>query len=695
MSGKRAPKPRSVHTDKVVQFEIGAEINTHWFKYITQYPRSDRARSIRRQKEERTDEKITRAEVPILAKTFEKDHSAGAINTKALAIAIRIALDRKMNDNEYGMLVENKTFVHWSKMLAAYVRHEKIIHSADGSISIEELAVYELFIRQLCHSYYDRTDMQGLFGKYTADHILIPSSFRRYGQLIPFYMPLALVLVYNDKNRFEMAIVRSGEYMVSILPNISDYESFPSGKDDSNQFVSWPEFTEIRQQYATRVLYNLEDIVMIHLRAVSGQSGNPDLRTGVKLTREYIKAHPNYSFLVHATVRNAMTPIEKHNLKPMGRRDGDTRPTHFVPYNYLATDPEQLRFQTDVIIVYSGYSLCNCNDVAVAANGYHDKDGIPLSAAIFAYDLFNQCFWYSSFNRRYYAPVIQLYEYMTTPRSNAREGTEHYADLFQYMRIYCEFKWMTMEDHSRGRRVGSFESYRQKLETALRDPIHIEHWKEVTKHPTPPQPQRQPPPKAQPTQRVNLLDLAHQVSESADEKPPVKPKQMPINVPKQTPEPPPKPARPAPSPPSQTPQREMPKELAKAQETFPNTGKSPHEAKGSRGVSLTPGYPTSTVNAPVGQHKRRRITDKEEFRTRAKTKTEKQATALAEQSSHLQRIQKRKSQRRTRSQRLRQHHGVPHWTHTQKSQRRKERRRKEKLIRRSKKVMMKKKTSHM
>ena len=211
VSGKKAPKPRSVHADKVVQFEIGTEINTHWFKYITQHPRSDLARGIRKQPEERTDRKITRAEVPILAQTFEKDHSTGAINTKALAIAIRIALDRKMNDSEYQMLTENRTFTHWSKMLAAYLRHEKITHSADGSISIEELAVYDPFIRQLCHSYFDHTDMQGLFGKYTADHILIPNSFRRYGQLIPFYMPLALVLVYNDKNRFEMAIVRSAD----------------------------------------------------------------------------------------------------------------------------------------------------------------------------------------------------------------------------------------------------------------------------------------------------------------------------------------------------------------------------------------------------------------------------------------------------------------------------------------------------
>ena len=289
VSGQKAPRPRSVHADKVVQFEIGTEINTHWMKYITQYPRSERAKGIRKTAEERTGKKVTRAEVPILAQTFEKNHSTGAINTKALAIAIRIALDRKMNDPdpEYQMLTENRTFTHWSKMLAAYLRHQKITHSADGSISIEELAVYDLFIRQLCHSYFDHSDTQGLFGKYTADHILIPNSFRRYGQLIPFYMPLALVLVYNDKGRFEMAVVRSAEYRVmSTLPNLHEYESFPSWRDDANQIIGWPENTELRKQFAEEVMYSLEDIVMIHLRAVSGQSANPDLRTGVKLTRE-------------------------------------------------------------------------------------------------------------------------------------------------------------------------------------------------------------------------------------------------------------------------------------------------------------------------------------------------------------------------------------------------------------------------
>ena len=640
VAGKKAPKPRSVHTDKVTQFEIGKDINTHWMKYITRLPRSEGAKNIRRTPEERTGEKVKREDVPVLAQTFEKNHLTGAINTKALAIAIQIALERRMNDHEYKILTENRTFVHWSKMLAAYLRHEKITHSADGSISIEELAVYDPFIRQLCHSYFDHPDNQGIFGKYTADHILIPNSFRRYGQLVPFYMPLALVLAYNDKGRFEMAVVRSAEYRVSTLPDLHEYEHFPSWRDDLGQIIDWPEYDVLRKQFVERVLYSLEDIVMIHLRAVSGQSANQDLRTGIPLTREYIQANPKYAFVVHATVQQAMPSIEKNNLRPMGRRDSDTRPTNFVPYVSLANDPESLRFQTDVIIVYSGYALCNCNEVTVTSNGYvnlHDKEGIPLGSAIFAYDLYRKRFWYSDYKQKYYAPIPQIYEHMVTPKSQAKTGSGHFADLYQYMRIYCEFKWMVMEDHSKGMLVGRFETYKQKVADALKNQEHIDHWKRVTAHPDPPRPKQRPQPKTSPSQpKINLLDLAHQASESADEQQtPVRPKLMPTQ-PQQTQMPPPKPVRPAPSPPStpahpktqpqpkesskNTPQREMPKALARQTETS------------RKGVSLTSGYTTSTVSIPQGRHKRRRIPDREEHIQSAPKKRETHASSLAGES---------------------------------------------------------------
>ena len=622
VAGRKAPRARSVHTDKVVQFEIGKEINTHWMKYITRLPRSEGAKNIRRTPEEKTGEKVKREDVPVLAQTFEKNHVTGAINTKALAIAIHIALERQMNDREYRILTENRTFLHWSKMLAAYLRHEKITHSADGSISLEELAAYDPFIRQLCHSYFDHPDHQGIFGKYTADHILIPNSFRRYGQLVPFYMPLALVLVFNDKGRFEMAVVRSAEYRVSTLPNLHEYEHFPSWRDDLGQIIDWPEYDVLRKKFAERVLYSLEDIVMIHLRAVSGQSANSELRTGVPLTREYIQKNPKYAFVVHATVNSAMPLIEKNNLRPMGRRDSDTRPTNFVPYISLANDPESLRFQTDVIIVYSGYALCNCKEVTVTSNGYvnlHDKDGIPLGTALFAYDLYRKRFWYSDYRQKYYAPIPQIYEQMVTPKSQAKTGSGHFSDLYQYMRIYCEFKWMCMEDHAKGRLVDRFVTYREKLAEVLQDQEHIDHWKRVTAHPDPPRPQRTQPKTSSSQPKINLLDLAHQASESADEQQtPVRPKSMPTQ-PKKTPMPPPKPVRPAPTPPSTpaqpkdtpqaTPHREMPKSLAKAAE---NTGKSPYQSPMMKGVSFTPGFTTSTVSVPLGRHKKRRITDRDE-----------------------------------------------------------------------------------
>ena len=648
VTGKKAPRPRSVHADKVVQFEIGKEINTHWMKYITQYPRSELAKDIRKKAEERTG-KIKREDVPVLAETFAKNHLTGAINTKALAIAIKIALSRKMRDREYQMLLDNRTFTHWSKMLAAYLRHEKITHSADGSISLEELAVYDPFIRQLCHTYYDHSDAQGLFGRYTADHILIPASFRRYGQLIPFYMPLALVLVYNDKGRFEMAVVRSAEYRVSTLPNLHEYENFPPWRDDSGQAIPWSEYEELQRQFDERVMYSLEDIVMIHLRAVSGQS--PGIKTGTPLTKEFIRENPKYTFLVHATVRSAMPSIEKNNLQPMGRRDGDTRPTHFVPFQFLANDPESLRYQTDVIIVYSGYTLCNCKEIYVTSNGYvnlHDKDGVSLSIALLAYDIYNHNYWFSNFKQKYYAPITQYHELMITPRSQVPTEKQHYPDLYQYMRIYCEFKWMVMEDHSRGRYVGRFETYKSKIADALKNKEHIDHWKRVTAHPDPPRPPRRTSQTTSRESNINLLDLAHQVSESADEKQtPVKPKSMPAQ-PKQTPMPPPKPDRPAPSPPStpaqpktqpqpketprNTPQREMPKALAKASE---NSGKSPYQTPMMRGVSFTPGYSTSTVSVPLGRHKKRRTTDRDDSTQPAPRKKETPAQALAGESINI------------------------------------------------------------
>ena len=88
------------------------------------------------------------------------------------------------------------------------------------------------------------------------------------------------------------------------------------------------------------------------------------------------------------------------------------------------------------------------------------------------------------------------------------------------------------------------------------------------------------------------------------------------------------PAQPKEAPP-RTPQREMPKELAKATE---NTGRSPHEVPASRGVSLTPGYTTSTVSVPLSRHKRRRITDRDEFRQPAQKKKETRASVLAGES---------------------------------------------------------------
>ena len=342
ISGRRAPT-RSVHTGTVHKFVAGTHINDNWAEYIGRFPRSQGMKEKRKtQEERRTDENTKRENNPKLAQTFAKDHSTSALNTKALACATHIALGRKINERDYGTLIADRTFLHWSKMLAAYLRLMNFVHP-DGSISIEELASYMLFARQLCHSYYDHPDTSELYGKYNSDHILIPNSFRPYGELVPFYTPLALALIYNDKNRFQMAVIRTGEYQTTMLPNPSDYEAFPSARDDDNRFLTWEDYAERRKQFKATFLYNIEDMVMVHLRAASGQTANQELSLGEKLTREYTQQNPRFRFLVHGTVFPAMNAIERDNLRPHARHTASKpRPPHFVPYELLSKGPEHI-----------------------------------------------------------------------------------------------------------------------------------------------------------------------------------------------------------------------------------------------------------------------------------------------------------------------------------------------------------------
>ena len=100
--------------------------------------------------------------------------------------------------------------------------------------------------------------ISGLFGKYTLDYMLLPESFRPYGDLVPYYMPMALALIYNDKNRFQMAVFRTAEYRTTMLPDTSGYESFPSARGDDNRNLSWEDYAESRKQFKENFLYDHE-----------------------------------------------------------------------------------------------------------------------------------------------------------------------------------------------------------------------------------------------------------------------------------------------------------------------------------------------------------------------------------------------------------------------------------------------------
>ena len=53
------------------------------------------------------------------------------------------------------------------------------------------------------------------------------------------------------------------------VPNPGEYELFPRFVDEE-KYISWKEYDDLKQEFKTKFLY-IEDMVMIHLRANSGQ----------------------------------------------------------------------------------------------------------------------------------------------------------------------------------------------------------------------------------------------------------------------------------------------------------------------------------------------------------------------------------------------------------------------------------------
>ena len=100
-----------------------------------------------------------------------------------------------------------------------------------------------------------------------------------FTELVPFYIPMALALVYNNKGRRQIAIIRDIEYQVMKLPDNSDYVLFPSFADDNDRYIPWKAHATLRQKFKKGIMYNIEDMIMIHIRAVSGQTSVDDLRT--------------------------------------------------------------------------------------------------------------------------------------------------------------------------------------------------------------------------------------------------------------------------------------------------------------------------------------------------------------------------------------------------------------------------------
>ena len=114
--------------------------------------------------------------------------------------------------------------------------------------------------------------------------------------------------------------------------------------------------------------------------------------------------------------------------------------------------------------------------------------------------------------RKYYAPPKIVYDKMIQDIAKLETREKAYPEVFFRMGVFCEYRWLAMEDYNKGLNVGNFQEYRERTATALRDQTEYEQWKRYTFHPDLRYSTSHAEPYVEPSSSsgLNLFDIAQQ-----------------------------------------------------------------------------------------------------------------------------------------------------------------------------------------
>ena len=288
-----------------------------------------------------------------IERRYNAPPSATSINATAFILCLALYVHGTIEPIKE-QLQQLECFVYFSKRLSWLLRHGKtLLHPTSLSLTLNELFHFPEFSKHTnaCLTYLTRhNEHTGVYGNINSGEVRrICKDERVNYESMRYFIPLVTVTWFNDKGRIQLAVSNQS----------------PIREPYRNEWIS----TEMQEHDVDECIrhHGSYATTNVFFRMQSGHSG---------LTAEQREElSPPYDFR-HNTLMHKTTAHKWRQIKdPAGRRQviPFDRDIHFVPTEFLYSDPDMLRNYGERILIFNMHDPATREAFSTArenVNGY-------------------------------------------------------------------------------------------------------------------------------------------------------------------------------------------------------------------------------------------------------------------------------------------------------------------------------------
>ena len=288
-----------------------------------------------------------------IERRYNAPPSATSINATAFILCLALYVHGTIEPIKE-QLQQLECFVYFSKWLSWLLRHGKtLLHPTSLSLTLNELFHFPEFSKHTnaCLTYLTRhNEHTGVYGNINSGEVRrICKDERVNYESMRYFIPLVTVTWFNDKGRIQLAVSNQS----------------PIREPYRNEWIS----TEMQEHDVDECIrhHGSYATTNVFFRMQSGHSG---------LTAEQREElSPPYDFR-HNTLMHKTTAHKWRQIKdPAGRRQviPFDRDIHFVPTEFLYSDPDMLRNYGERILIFNMHDPATREAFSTArenVNGY-------------------------------------------------------------------------------------------------------------------------------------------------------------------------------------------------------------------------------------------------------------------------------------------------------------------------------------